>query len=122
MTYLKNFSKSLLFIIGSFLILILLFTILNYFNIINNKILNISKIIIPLFAQALGGFIIGKNTIKNGWFEGLKLGMFCILIVLLFNLFLKYSINSKDLIFYILMLISTILGSMFGINQKTKEK
>ncbi len=121
MNYLKKIIISLLFTFSSIFILTFLFTMFNYFDIIGNKTMNISKIIIPLFSVAIGGFIIGKNSLKNGWLEGIKLGLIVIIVIIIGNLILKQSLNIKDLIFYLLLLISGIFGSMFGINTKDEE-
>ena len=121
MKQLKKILKSFLYIIVSILILTFISTTLNYFNLINNKILNIINFIIPIFSLALGGFIIGKNSPKNGWLEGLKIGLIFIIITFIFNLIFIHNVNLKDLIFYLLLLISSTLGSMIGINQKPKK-
>ena len=55
MKYLKRLLKSFLFAAISFLLLTFIFTVLNYFNIINIKIMEVFKIIIPLLSLALGG-------------------------------------------------------------------
>lgn len=123
MDYLKKFIKPLFYnfiiIIGSLLIL----TPLNYFDIFNNSITTIFKIIIPIVAFLFGGFILGKNSKKKGWFEGLKLALVCIIIFILIS-YIGYgeSFKLKSLIFYITLTISSIFGSMIGINRKlTKD-
>ena len=121
MKYLKLILKSILYGLGSFILLTFLFTILNYFNIINNNIMNIIKIIIPLFALALSGFIVGKNALKNGWLEGIKIGMIIITLIILINLIFIRDINSRNFVFYLLLLLSSTLGSMFGINKKKEN-
>ena len=121
MKYLKRAFISLLFVLISIFTLTLIFTTLNYFDVIGNKIMNISKIIIPLFSVAIGGFIIGRNSLKNGWLEGLKLGLIIILLISIISLILKQNINLKDLVFDFLLIISSIIGSMFGINIKKEN-
>lgn len=123
MNYLKNFIKPLLYIfiiiIGSLLIL----TPLNYFDIFNNSITTIIKIIIPIIAFLIGGFILGKNSKKKGWLEGLKLALISIIIFILIN-YIGYgeAFKLKSLIFYITLTISSVFGSMIGINKKlTKD-
>lgn len=118
MKYLKKILKGFSFSIFSILILTFIFTILNYFNIINSQIMIISKIIIPLFSLALGGYIMGKDSEKNGWIEGLKLGLIIVLLIIIGNLIFSQKIILKDLIFYIILLISSVLGGMIGINRK----
>jgi putative membrane protein (TIGR04086 family) len=95
-----------------------LITTLNYFNIISLKIVSIFKIIIPLLALFIGGFIMGKNAKKHGFLEGIKFSFIFILLFIVASLLLKEAIGTKDLLFYILILIASILGSMFGINTK----
>lgn len=121
MKQVKKIFKSYIYIIGSILILTFISTIFNYFDLINNKVLNIINFIIPLLSLTLGGFIIGKNSSKNGWLEGLKIGIIFVIITLICNLIFIHNINLKDLIFYLLLIISSILGSMFGINYKTEK-
>lgn len=118
MKYLKKLLKSTIVAIASILILTLLFTLLNYFNIINNKVLNIFNIIIPIFSLALAGYILGKKSSKNGWLEGLKLGIIIIILMLIITLILNSKIEIKNLIFYLLLILSSSFGSMLGINKK----
>ncbi|MEI3529994.1 MAG: TIGR04086 family membrane protein [Bacilli bacterium] len=123
MDYIKNFIKPLLYIfiiiIGSLLIL----TPLNYYDILNGSITTIFKIIIPIIAFLVGGFILGKNSKKKGWLEGLKLSLVSIIIFILIN-YIGYgeAFRLKSLIFYITLIISSVFGSMVGINKKlTKD-
>ena len=50
MKYAKNLGFSLLFIIGSLLILTLLLTLFNYFNLFSNGIVSTFKIIITIIS------------------------------------------------------------------------
>jgi putative membrane protein (TIGR04086 family) len=117
MKYLKKISKSLLFTITIFVILSLIITLLNYFNIINYNLLAICKIIIPMLSLAIGGFIIGKNSLKNGWLEGLKFSLIIILIITIIIICIG-EFTFKKLIYFILLIGSGILGSMIGINKQ----
>lgn len=118
MKYLKKILKAFLFTALIILILTFIFTFLNYFNIINSKIMIISKIIIPLFSLVLGGYLMGKGTEKNGWLEGLKLGLIITALTFIGNLIFSPKLILKDLIFYTLLLISSMFGGMIGINRK----
>ena len=119
MKYLKKLGFSFLYIIGSILILTFITTILSYFNILNDKITSIIKIIIPIISMLIGGFYIGKRSNKKGFLEGLKLGGIFSCILIIFNyLALDNSFKFKYMLFYIILIISSILGSMIGINRK----
>ena len=116
MKYLKKIIKALIITIGSILILTFLFTFFNYFDIISGI-----KIIIPLFSLALGGFTLGYGAIKNGWLEGIKIGLIITFIIFIFNIIFT-NITLKDLLFYASLIMSAVMGSMLGINVKKEEK
>ncbi len=118
MKYMKKLLKAFLFTIISLFLLTFIVTALNYFNIVSGKIMAISKIIIPLFSLALGGYVMGKGSAKNGWLEGLKLGLIIVFLIFIGNLIFTPKLILKDFIFYLLLLISSMLGAMFGINRK----
>ncbi len=123
MNYVKNIGISFGFILGSLFGLTLFFTFLNYINLIGMKTLSIIEIIIPLFSLFLGGFYIGKKSQKKGWLEGLKLsGVFLIILILFQYLGLHIHFSVKTILFYILIIVSCIFGSMLGINKKASKQ
>ena len=118
MNYLKKIGITLIIILSIILALTLIITILYYFNLIGDKTLCIFEIIIPILSLFYGGLHIGKKSKKKGYMEGLKLGIIISLFLIIFN-FLAFS-NSfklKYLLFYTILNISSILGSMIGINK-----
>ncbi len=119
MKYIKNLGKSFLYIIGFILVLTFIVTLLSYFNIISSKVLSILEITILCLSLFVGGFIIGKKSLKKGYLEGLKLSGIFLIILLLFN-FLAFDQTFKisDLIFYLIITLSSIFGSTLGINKK----
>lgn len=124
MNYLKNLSTSLTFIIIFILGLTFIGTLFNYIGFFNNTFIKIIKIIIPIISMFIGGFIFGKKQGKNGWLEGLKLSLIFVIILSLFNyLGLNCNFTIKSIIYYIILIISTILGSIIGVNKfKPREK
>ena len=115
--YLKNLSKGLLTTIIIFIILSLILTLLNYFNLLNNMVLTICKMVIPLLSIVTGSFISGKKTIKNGWISGLINGLIITLFIFILSLIIK-DFEFKNLIFFIIIIITSTFGSMLGINAK----
>lgn len=119
MKYLKSLGLAFAYIIGSILIFTFIFTTLSYFNVIKDGIISIIKIIIPIISLLIGGYCIGKRSKKKGFLEGIKLGcIFSILLVIINVIFLNNSFKAKYLLFYIILIISAVLGSMIGINRK----
>lgn len=122
MNYLKNLGISLLYIIGIIVFGTFLISLLNYINFLGGKILSIFKILIPIIALFIGGFLIGKKSCKKGWLEGLKLSLIFLIILVIFNyLALNNGFEAKNLIYYLILIISTCFGSMIGINRKKEN-
>ncbi len=123
MNYLKVLGKSFIYILSILFISTIIITLLNYINFFGNKLVTLSKIIVPIVSIFVGGFIIGKNSKQKGWLEGLKLGMIIILILLILNyIILKQKWELRNLVYYLILLSSSIFGSMVGINKKIEEK
>ena len=113
--------RKLLKFMGEFFILLLIgaliFTLLDYFSLINIKIVSILKFIYPLFGLFLISYRLGRCSFKKGYIEGLKMGGMIIFIFTIFTLlFSKYQI--KILLYDMILLLTSTLGSMIGINRK----
>lgn len=123
MNYLKNLGISIIYILSFMFGLTFIFTLLNYIGLLNNTAINIIKIIIPIVSMFIGGFIIGKKTGKKGWLEGLKLSLIFLVILTLFNyLGLKSTLSLKVIIYYLILIISTMFGSIVGVNKYKPQK
>ena len=123
MTYIKNLGIAFGVIIGSLLGVTLIVTLLHYINWIGSKTLSVLEIITPLLSLFIGVFIIVKNSKQNGWLEGLKLGGLFLTVLILFQyLGLRIHFSVKTILFYALLLVSCVFGSMLGINKRAKEK
>lgn len=123
MNYLKLLGKSFIYIVSILLISTLVVTILNYFNIFGSKLVTFFKIVIALISTFVGGFFMGKNSKQKGWLEGLKLGLIILLILVLMNyLILRQSFEIRNLVYYLILLSSSVFGSMIGINKKVQDK
>jgi putative membrane protein (TIGR04086 family) len=118
-----KYLKIIGYILASLLILTLIMTILNYFNIISSNTMNYFKLIVIILATFLGGIAIGKQSTKRGWLEGLKLGGILIFILFLFAyLGLDKGVKLRNFIYYLIILQATVLGGMIGINRKINKK
>lgn len=100
------------------LILTFILTILHYFNIINESILDISKLLIISISIIIGGYKVGKNSFKKGWLEGIKLALIIIFIFLILSWIFKFGFNWRTIIYYTIILISSMFGGMIGINKR----
>ena len=120
--YLKKFMKTLGLCIGLFLVITLLATALNFFNVITTNTMGIFKMIIPVIALLISGIYLGSKAKNKGWKEGLKLSVFIILLLLFFHLvWMNETFGMKNILYFAILLISGMVGSMVGINIKRKN-
>lgn len=113
----KNLFMSIAYFLAFIILSTIILTIFNYFNIIGSKGISILKFILPVLGIVTVSYILGKKSCKRGYLEGLKLGITIILLFIIIALITKtFSINA--LIYYLILLLSSILSSMIGINRK----
>ena len=122
MIYLKKYGKCTLYTLLSIIISISILTLLYHFNIISPTINKCLKIISLLICIFINSFILGKKSNKQGYLEGIKLGIIIIIIFLLLALILKLKLKPRVILYYIIILITATLGSMLGINKKKSSK
>ena len=65
----------------------------------------------------------GKLAPAKGYLAGLKISGIFLLILLLLNLITSRTLfNLPTIIYYLILIISSVLGGMFGINKKNLNK
>ncbi len=113
--YLKSFSYTLICLI----LLSLITCILNYFNICDSNTINILKLFSVIISTMVGGIYLGSCSKDKGYLEGLKLGACDDLILLVLSVLIFHSGFHKEMIiYYLIIIVSSILGSIIGINKK----
>ncbi len=119
MANIKKYFISFLYILGLIFVLTLVLTVLNYFDVINGNVLNILKIVITILSTFVGGFLVGKNSNEKGYLEGIKLALIYVVFIFLLSI-LGFSdkITLNTFLYYAIIILSTMLGGMFGINKK----
>ena len=122
MTYIKKYGLRLLYTILSLLISILFLTTLYHYNLINQTTYNILKIIIILTNIFISSFILGQKTKIKGYLEGIKFSLIIIPLFIIIALILDLTIRIRIIIYYIIIFITSTLGSMIGINTKKNKK
>lgn len=115
--------KNYLIAIGYFLLVVAVFaiilTIFNYYDIVTNKLFKVIKVLIPSLALFIGGYKVGNNANKKGYIEGIKLSLIVIVILFMFSyLGFNVSFSISLILYYIILIISSMLGAMIGINKK----
>ena len=103
---------------GIIMILLFIITIFSYFNLLPSKITNYIILFIPLITIIYTGIKIGKNTTSKGYLGGVLNGLVYILIFWLLSVITANNLTVKSVIYYIIMLVISIIGSIVGINKK----
>ena len=117
LTYLKYFGLFFIFII-------VIAVITSLINLTGIKSVTISKLSVIL--TAISFFVIAilatHKTKERGITLGLKLGLSFVILLILINLIVFRSpFNIDRLIYYIILIASSILGGSFGKNIKLKK-
>lgn len=117
--YLKKYGTRLFYNILELIILLFFITILYYFNIINDGTYSALKLIILLLSIFINSFILGLNTNNKKYIEGIKYGIILIILLFIPTIILN-SFKMKVFIYYLLIIITSMFGSMFSIIKKKK--
>ena len=112
-----NYLKSTVYTSIIIFITTVIITIFNYFNIINGIVLKVIMLLIPIIGIFVGSFNIGKASGKKGYIEGLKYGLIWIVLLIIINLITK-EFTYLSIIYYTLLLLISMGGSILGINRK----
>ncbi len=122
MKQLKHYGKVLLLFTGSSIILSLLLSLLNYCNIFIGKTTHIILIFYMICMTFYIGYSSGKLAEKKGYLEGLKIGGILILSLIFINMIFFWSpFTISRIIYYMILLIVSIVSAMIGINKKKKN-
>lgn len=113
----KSYLKSYLYLFGIIIISTLVISIINYF--INIPIKKI-KIIISIISLFISSIILGRNVKNKAYLEAIKFSSIYLIIITILKFIFKTSFNYKVIIMYLVLIISSIIGSMIGINSKNK--
>lgn len=122
MTYLIKYGKRLLWTTISLIISILIISTLYYFNLISSNTFKILEIIILLLNIFISTYILGKKTSKRGYLEGIKFSLIIIILFLLLTLLSSEPLKLKSIIYYLIIMITSVFGSMFGINRRNEKE
>lgn len=114
----KNILLSGAYFLLSLIIYLLIITTLAYFNVISYKTISIISFIYIISIFMINGFLIGMKSDKKGYLSGLITGIFNIILILILALVFRGFPNTKSLIYFLILLLSSTFGGMLGINYK----
>ena len=111
----KTYLKSYGYLFGIIIILTIILSVLNYFIPFKAETI---KLIIPIISMLISSIILGKNIKEKAYLEGIKFSSLYIIFTIIIKLLLKTNFNYKVVIMLIALLITSVIGSMIGINLK----
>lgn len=120
---LKTYLKDLMYTFLTILIGLFILTVLNYFNILGDKTTNVIKMILVVLTLIFSGLYLSKRSNKRGIIEGLKIGSIISIFLLLISI-LGFNSNFewKNLIYYLILIFSSMTGGIIGKQGKVQNK
>ncbi len=101
---------------------LILITTFNYFNIISYKVLSIISFVFMILLFMYVGFFIASRSNKKGYINGLIIGGFNIILFLFLAVLVGENPKLTIGIYFLILLLSSTIGGMFGINYQNNSK
>lgn len=115
----KDYLKSIGYMIFSLIVTLFLLTLLNYFNIISGTVVKVIGMIIMYILLFITGYMLGNKGIEKGYLIGIKYGSLFMVIVILINLIIfKSKFTFVSIVYYLSIILTTMVGSILGIQKK----
>ena len=110
------------YFLGSVIILAFISTIINFLTSASLGFINTFNTIVLLVIYFVIGFKQGKVSESKGWFCGLKNGLLlCFILLIISLIFFTKDIKLSTFLYYGILILSTIFGSIIGINKKKES-
>lgn len=111
MNYIIKYLKTLAIPFISLIIMSILFSITNLLGFKTNNIFILISMSIVMF---ISGYYLSKETLKKKYIHGLILGIITSILYLLLSLIFNKELTFNTFIYYLVITISSMLGSMFS--------
>lgn len=117
----KKFIKPLIYSLSILVFCSFFLTLLNYIGIISGNVLKILKVFILFLIYFIPSFIIGYNSEKKGWLNGLEMSLIITFIMLIINLIIRNKITLISIIIYIIFICVSMISGIVGINLSKRK-
>lgn len=117
----KKYLVPFLYVIMIVMIGLIPLSILYYFNVLSDKIVNYLLWLLMIISMIIGSFKISYQMKYRGIINGLIFFFMFFAIMMLFNLVLKIKLSSSSIIYYIFLLLACVIGAIMGKNKKADE-
>ena len=120
MLYLKKIKKYYFNYFIFLFITIFILSFFSYFNIIGKNIIKYLKIIIPLFLISINSYKSSKILKTKGYLNGILYGGLIVISLFIINILLFRTFHLKQSIYYLIIILTSILSSMIGKTKKSQ--
>lgn len=117
----KKYLRPIVYFYSILSIYLIIITTLNYFNLINYKTMSLISFIAMILLFLFVGFDAALKSNKKGYINGLIIGAFNIILFLFLAFILGTHPKLNIGIYFLILLLSSTIGGMFGINYKNKD-
>ncbi len=116
-----NILKNIALFFLCILIYLIIITTFNYFEILTARIISVISFIFLTILFMASGFYLAKKSENKGYLSGLIIGGINMGLLFLISLILQCDIKKSILLYFLILLLSSTMGGMFGINFNNKE-
>lgn len=117
----KKFSLILnnyIFFILSMLVYLIVISTLGHFSLFSYKVVSIISYVFIVILFFITGFKLGNRSISKGYLSGLIMGLSNVLLMVLLGIIFRSIPSITSIIYYSTLILSSVIGGMFGINRK----
>lgn len=117
----KKFSLILnnyIFFILSMLVYLIVISALGHFSLFSYKVVSVISYVFIVILFFITGFKLGNRSISKGYLNGLIMGLSNVLLMVLLGIIFRSIPGITSIIYYSTLILSSVIGGMFGINRK----
>lgn len=122
MENLKKYGKNILITFGLILGFSLILNIMNYFDLLGTNLYKVLLMAFVIISIIPTSFMMGKTSKDKGYLTGIKFGTIIVFLFLFMSVIMDKQLSLASFIYYLVIVITSSLGSMIGINKKQGEE
>ncbi len=103
------------------IVVTLVLSLLSYFNILSDKIYKYMELLFMVLILYFNGIRLGNTSNKYSFLEGIKIGGVAVITFILLNMIFEHEFNINLLIYYLIIFLLSVLGSMKRSSQNKKS-
>ncbi len=119
MNVIKKYIISISITLGLIIIFSFFINILSYLDILNIRTYKVLIMIFLVVSITIGSYLLGYNSINKGYLNGIIFGTIINIITIFISIVSKQELNKEKIIYFIIIIITSLVGSTIGINKKT---